>query len=68
MIPDALFREFPAKILRKLTVSGRKIPEIRCKGPVTGSVHWHAASTKSQENSDPAGCLADFSTWLDKLE
>ncbi len=56
MILDALFGEFPAEILKKLTVSGRKIPEIRCKGPVAGFVHWHA------------GSLADFSIWADKLE
>jgi hypothetical protein len=37
MIPDAVFLEFPAKTLRKLTVSGRKMPEIRFKDPMTVS-------------------------------
>jgi hypothetical protein len=36
MIPDAVFREFPEKTLRKLTVSGRNPPE-NARNPVQGS-------------------------------
>ena len=36
MIPEAVFPEFPAKTLRKLTVSGRNPPE-NARNPVQGS-------------------------------
>jgi hypothetical protein len=36
MIPEAVFREFPAKTLRKLTVSSWKWPE-NARNPVQGS-------------------------------
>jgi hypothetical protein len=36
MIPDAVFREFSEKTLRKLTVSGRNPPE-NARNPVEGS-------------------------------
>jgi hypothetical protein len=36
MIPEAVFREFPAKTLRKLTVSSRNRPE-NARNPVQGS-------------------------------
>jgi hypothetical protein len=49
-IPDAVFREFPTKTIRKLTVSGRNILEnARWINPVTGSVHRNTASMKSPE-------------------
>ena len=35
MIPEAVFREFPAGTVRKHTVSGQEMPGIRRKNPVT---------------------------------
>ena len=37
MIPDLVFREFPAGTLRKHTVSGPEMPGIRRKNPLTVS-------------------------------
>jgi hypothetical protein len=90
IIPDAVFREFPEKTLRKLTVSSRNPPENarnpvqrsgdRIRPPVLkGFCKLHVEPDKSGhrirspkycfheipvKNPDPAGSLADCSTWV----
>jgi hypothetical protein len=60
IIPEAVFREYPSKTLRKLTVSGRKMPEIR-----SPEYCFHETFGK---NPDPVGSLAESSTWVIYIE
>jgi hypothetical protein len=63
MIPEAVFREFPAKTIRKLAVTDRKMPGIRRRNPAvgSGSLYRNTASMKSPE---PAVSVPDCSTWV----
>ena len=73
MIPEAVFREFPAKTLRKLAVSGRNPPENarnstqesgnRIRLPVlTGSCRFRAEPDKSGHRiHSPEYCFHEIS-------